>query len=110
MIPYFQVQGKSMEPFCSEGDFVIAERMSYLFSPLQVGHVVVLQHPFEDVLVLKRIRWVKEEQGKGFYWVQGDNQKESKDSRSFGWVSADKILGRAQVIHKTQSLAFDILQ
>jgi signal peptidase I len=106
MISYFRVFDHSMQPFCQEGDFVVTQTMSY---PLQVGHVVVFKHPLEDVLLLKRIQWIKEDQGKLFYWVQGDNQRDSRDSRSFGWIEKESILGKAQVIHKTHSLVFGIL-
>lgn len=34
----------------------------------------------------------------GHYWVMGDNRADSQDSRSFGPISRDKILGRAFVV------------
>jgi nickel-type superoxide dismutase maturation protease len=91
MFSYFALQGHSMEPFANEGDFVFAERLSYLLSAPKVGHVVVVKHPQNSgKLLVKRII----EERKGRYWLQGDNTEKSTDSRHFGWVGKEYIVGR----------------
>lgn len=93
-----------MEPLFSEGDVILVNRMSYLFSHPRVGHVVVAKHPRNpDMLLLKRI--TKAQDGK--YWLEGDNVVESSDSRRFGWVKRGSLLGK--VIHKTGSLDAGIM-
>ena len=47
MLSFLKVKERSMEPFCREGDFVLANRMSYLFSAPKIGHIVMLRHPFD---------------------------------------------------------------
>lgn len=85
-----------MEPWAREGDFVLAERMSYLFSRPRIGHLVVVRHPQKhDMLLLKRI--VQEYEG--MYWIEGDNTPKSIDSRRFGLLKRGLVLGK--VIHKT---------
>ena len=65
----------------------------------ELGDIVVLQHPHEQKMILKR---VIRERGRGtWYWVEGDNEVRSIDSRHFGWVPRKTILGKAKVIHKT---------
>ncbi len=105
MFSYFIVKEQSMEPFCQEGDFVLVNRMSYLFSRPKVGQLVVLKDPRDSRRIVKRIGVVKD----SFVWVEGDNREKSTDSRNFGWVSAKALLGQAKVIHKTALLDRSIM-
>ena len=36
--------------------------------------------------------------GKDQYWVMGDNRRDSTDSRSFGIIARDEIIGKAEVV------------
>ena len=104
MISYFAVKEQSMEPSFKEGDFVMVDRMSYLFSRPKVGHVVIARHPQKpDMLLLKRIV----EESRGMYFIKGDNSLASTDSRHFGWLKKDLVIGK--VIHKTGSCALGIM-
>lgn len=106
MISCLKVKGESMEPFCREGDFVLS--ISYLsprfnrlvlvgfLSQPKIGDIVVLRHPQKEYrLIIKRIIRVKETKNKLSYWVQGDNAQKSSDSRDFGYVLREEIVGRA---------------
>lgn len=104
MISFFRVRGKSMEPLVQEGDFVVAESMSYLFLRPRVGQVVLARHPARgNMLLVKRI--VAENQG--CYWLEGDNSLASEDSRALGWFQRGDLKGK--VIHKTGSLGHSII-
>jgi nickel-type superoxide dismutase maturation protease len=104
MLSYFKVREQSMEPWVREGDFVVVDRMSYLFSKPRVGHIVIAKNPRKpSMLLLKRI--VKEQED--WYWIEGDNAKKSTDSRHFGWLKRDFLVGK--VIHKTGPLAHSIM-
>ena len=55
------------------------------------GDVVLLQHPERsDLSVVKRLG---HREGNG-WWVLGDNPRESDDSRQFGVVPDNLIIGR----------------
>ena len=104
MLSYFTVKEQSMEPWVREGDFVVVNRMSYLFSKPRVGHVVVARHPKKpSMLLLKRI--VREQKDR--YWLEGDCASKSTDSRHFGWLKRDFLIGK--VIHRTSFLARSII-
>lgn len=100
MIPYFIVRGQSMEPLYKEGDFVLLDKLSYLMFRPKIGDIVVLRHPRENRLILKYIVRDRVQERKPLYWVEGLNKEGSLDSRSFGWVSREMILGKARVIHR----------
>lgn len=104
MFSYYQVKGQSMEPLCREGDFVFVNRATYLLSHPKEGEIVVLHHPEDPAkLLIKRIKYVRPQGSKPWYWVEGDNVRSSEDSRSFGWMPREAIVGKAKVIHRTSS-------
>lgn len=89
-----------MEPLCREGDFVLLDKLSYFVFKPKTGDIVVLRHPQEERLILKYIMRERVNGNYSFYWVEGLNKGESSDSRNFGWVPREMILGKARVIHR----------
>lgn len=104
MISYFVVKGQSMEPLCKEGDFIVLDKFSYLAFRPRVGDVIVLRHPRDKArLIVKYITQEKiDEAGFFYYWVEGLNKKGSLDSRNFGWISRESILGKALIIQRSK--------
>lgn len=47
---------------------------------------------FEELMGVKKL-------GKGSYFVLGDNRRMSKDSRSFGAISEENIIGKARIVY-----------
>lgn len=74
-----------MNPTLREGQKVIAVR----FLPSKSGDLVVLKDPRDGRLLLKRITEVRKE----VLFVEGDNKKESTDSRHFGWIPKKSVIG-----------------
>lgn len=79
-----------MEPTYSPGDKLFVSKFVYRFRVPRAGDVVVLHDPRTGRLVLKRIERIE---GKK-YFVAGDNPGESTDSRRFGAVPRDSIIGK----------------
>ena len=81
-----------MEPLFKAGDFVVINRLSYLFSQPKPGDIVAVRNPKErDKILLKKIETgISENQ----YFVVGINQSDSHDSRAFGPVGKDLIFGK----------------
>ena len=90
-VSLFRVEGDSMEPSLHNGDYVVLNRLSYLLSAPKKGDIVVLKSPVGESIFIKRITKTS---GRKRYFVEGDNKKHSVDSRHFGPVSIDKILGK----------------
>lgn len=78
-----------MEFAYRDGDKVFV--IKKLFCHIKVGNVVVLKDPRTERLLLKRVMLIKG----STYYVEGDNKKESTDSRHFGWVDKQHIVGKA---------------
>lgn len=79
-----------MEPALWEGDQVIASTLPYLWGRPSVGDLVVLRHPFENRFLVKRVSRVDE----SYISVTGDNRPLSTDSRDFGPVPVEHIVGK----------------
>jgi len=88
----FKVSGPSMEPAFKDGDRVIINRPVYLFSPPKTGDIVAVKPPKDrPKILLKKIKKaIREKQ----YSVVGINPTDSYDSRFFGPVSKEMIIGR----------------
>lgn len=88
----FRITGNSMLPLLKPGDEVLLNPRAYHLTPPQPGDIVVVRHPFQPELQLVKrvIRTLANEQ----YYLEGDNPAESSDSRSFGPVRLEQILGQ----------------
>lgn len=92
------VEGSSMEPAFRTGDRVLVNRLAYRRREPRAGEVVVLYDPERRGHVL--LKRVADAPGgtaleSSRVYVLGDNFAESRDSRSFGYVGRDAIIGRA---------------
>ena len=88
----FRVTGTSMTPLLQPGDEVIVDPCAYKQTAPRVGDIVVSRHPYRvDVRLVKRVTAVLED---GRCLLEGDNPSDSTDSRSFGAVVPQQILGR----------------
>ena len=87
------VAGPSMQPTLEQGDRVIVDRWTFRHRAPRVGEVVVLLVPGQlGAAAVKRVTAV-DTSGQTLE-VLGDNRDLSLDSRSFGRVPRDQVLGR----------------
>lgn len=88
----FKIQGHSMEPTIKNGQTVLASSLPYLFSKPRIGDIVAFVK--EEKMFIKRIVKIDREK----YFVKGDNEKDSLDSRRLGWIERREIVGK--VVYK----------
>ena len=86
----FIVHGSSMESTYREGDRLFVSRILYLVTSPGINDVVVVKDPRDGRLLLKRITKIIG----GKYFVEGDNPDSSTDSRTFGEIERENILGK----------------
>lgn len=81
------VDGPSMAPTLSHGDSVLCR----YGARLRPGAIVVARHPLrQELLVVKR---AAERRGGG-WWLLSENSRVESDSRDFGAVPDELVLGR----------------
>ncbi|HUD09365.1 MAG TPA: S26 family signal peptidase [Patescibacteria group bacterium] len=87
-----KVIGHSMEPAIRNGETVLASNIFYWFKKPRINDIVAFRSA--GGISIKRITKINQEK----YFLAGDNQQDSLDSRKFGLISRQKILGK--VIYK----------
>lgn len=102
IVDCIRVKGNSMAPTYQDGQFTIVAKCAYWFDEPQNGDVVILRHGSDNYI--KRVtacpgEWPADsapdsELPAGYYFVEGDNRSVSIDSRSFGPVSREVIIGK----------------
>ncbi len=78
-----------MEPQIKNKNTVLVSSILYLFKNPKVGDIVAFKN-FDGKILIKRI--TKKQTGN--FFIEGDNKKDSLDSKNFGMISKDKILGK----------------
>lgn len=88
----FRVDDDSMRPTLEPGDYVLVNRWAYKFRRPVEGDLVVVRDPeVSERFLVKR---VSETADRGRIRVAGDNEDRSRDSRVFGPISPDGIVGK----------------
>ncbi len=87
----FRVKDKSMEPALKEGAYLLVMRSLSCFSE---GDIIVMRHPRKEMRLVKRISRADGHR----YFVIGDNEALSEDSRTFGYISSKDILGKVALV------------
>ena len=86
------VIGNSMTPALKEGQDILSFNWAYLFSKPKKGDIVIVQNSKLQAKseIVKRVVKVEGKQ----VFVEGDNKRQSTDSRHFGPIRIDQIIGK----------------
>lgn len=87
MILIRRVSGSSMRPALASGDIVVARKITP-----RVNDIVIARRGGTEVI--KRVKRIENDR----YYIVGDNQQESTDSRHYGFISKNDILGTIMII------------
>lgn len=126
-----RVDGYSMRPTLEDGEFILVNKLSYRWSAVERGDIIVFHHPGLGEDLIKRViglpgdivlvqnsqvfvngqllnepyisqaplysgEWVVNE---GDLFVLGDNRNNSNDSKDWGLLPMENIVGKAAVIY-----------
>ncbi|MDO8619580.1 MAG: S26 family signal peptidase [Candidatus Daviesbacteria bacterium] len=82
----FTIYGNSMLPVLKPGQDIL---ILCWFLSFKKGDLVVFKKG--NIEMVKRVRQISSDRG---IFVLGDNEKESTDSRKFGWIKKSEIIGK----------------
>jgi nickel-type superoxide dismutase maturation protease len=87
LLSKIKIEGHSMAPALRHNQIVFASSIPYIFRKPRTGDIVIVRH---TRCIIKRIAEIKEDK----IFIIGDNEEKSTDSRSFGWIGKESILGK----------------
>lgn len=99
-----KVKGNSMYPTLNNNDIVVVNKLAQI----QNNDIIVLKNPIAKGYIIKRV--IKSSGNYIYYknkkiilknnefFVMGDNRNQSTDSRNFGIINLDMIVGVVQLI------------
>lgn len=90
MLKFVKISEDSLLPEYREGDFVLIAKIPLCFDSVRRGDVVVFRHPLHGMMIKK----VSHVAGRGSQIYVMGTHKNSIDSRQFGAVGKDAILGK----------------
>jgi nickel-type superoxide dismutase maturation protease len=90
LLTRFTISGHSMQPTLMESDSVLVSSVPYIFSKPKVRDIIAFKDSKTKKVFIKRVTKVENDK----YEVLGDNPLDSKDSRSFGWITKKDIIGK----------------
>ncbi len=85
-----------MFPTLLEGQDVLSFNWAYLGRKPKIGEILVLNLNGKDLI--KRVAKIEDDQ----IFVEGDNKYESTDSRNFGAVSMENVIGK--VVYRSNEI------
>lgn len=80
-----------MEPTLKNGDKVLVNRLSYMFKTPQKNNIVAVR--VDGKIYIKRISKIEN----NTFFLTGDNANDSYDSRKYGMVGREQIIGKVIV-------------
>ena len=78
-----------MLPYLKEGDIVFFKKYKKNKSKLKRRQIIIFNHPLNNKNLIKRINSVNQNNIE----VLGDNNELSEDSKKFGLINDEKIIG-----------------
>ena len=92
---HLRVVGNSMERTLSEGDLITYKKINPKNHDLKIGDIVVASHPkVKSKFIIKRIYRIYQNK----FDLRGDNLSSSTDSREWGLIELNSIIGRVDKI------------
>ena len=93
------IEGDSMAPTFTRGDWLLVRYLRPSTAPrVKVGEVVLVERTDQPgPLLIKRLKDIRGDSPNRHYptyWVEGDNKELSQDSRTWGALSGDEIVGK----------------
>lgn len=93
------VEGASMAPTFNRGDWLIVRRFQPRSKPrVRVGDILLIEREeLPGALVIKRLTAIRSDSPNRHYptyWVEGDNKEISQDSRAWGALDGEEIVGK----------------
>jgi nickel-type superoxide dismutase maturation protease len=87
-----------MVPTLLPGDIVLVDTWIDQQENITIGDIIVFKREKNGIALVKRINKIRHSGSALEYFVLGDNPAQSIDSRRFGWISAQYVIGKVNFV------------
>jgi len=96
----FYIPSQSMQPTLMPGDFILIDTWAYGKTAPEYGDIAVFTQANRPEYLVKRVSQApnKTEVADDNYYMIGDNPSHSTDSRQFGPIPREKMIGPARMV------------
>ncbi len=95
---FYYIPSASMSPTLQTGDIAMVDTWIYQEQSPQINDILVVKQSESSMVLAKRLTKIRSEQNQTELFIKGDNQNRSVDSRHFGWISDDYLIGKIKFI------------
>ena len=90
MLKMIRVTGASLSPMYQDGDYVLVVTIPFFLNRIRVGNIIVFRQEYYGLMIKK----VEEISSNGAMFFVLGTQANSTDSRKFGRIMREDIIGK----------------
>jgi len=95
---FYHIPSESMSPTLQTGDVALIDTWVYKNQPALADDIIIVKRTTTSMVLVKRLQKTRNHNETIELFIVGDNQNSSIDSRRFGWVSDDYLIGKVQFV------------
>jgi len=95
---FYHIPSESMSPTLQTSDVVLIDTWAYKNQPALTYDIIIVKRTATSMVLAKRLQKTRNHNEKIELFIVGDNQNNSIDSRRFGWITDDYLIGKVQFV------------
>jgi signal peptidase I len=95
---FYHIPSESMNPTLQTGDVVLIDTWIYNKSLPKTNDILIIKRSPTGLVLAKRLKDIRKLVGQTELYIVGDNQNYSIDSRRFGWITDEYLIGKVKLI------------
>jgi len=95
---FYHIPSESMSPTLQTSDVVLIDTWTYKNHPPLTNDIIIVKRTATSMVLAKRLQKTRSHNEERELFIVGDNTNSSIDSRRFGWVSDDYLIGKVQFV------------
>jgi signal peptidase I len=95
---FYHIPSESMSPTLQTGDVALIDTWIYKNQPALADDIIIVKRTATSMVLAKRLQQSRNHNEKIELFIVGDNPNNSIDSRRFGWISDDYLIGRVEFV------------
>lgn len=95
---FYHIPSESMSPTLQTSDVVLIDTWAYKTQPPLADDIIIVKRTATSMVLAKRLQKTRSHNEERELFIVGDNTNSSIDSRRFGWVSDDYLIGKVRFV------------